>query len=203
MVDKSYAASEGDDGDSIIDIPSNLYVYPPEIFFETIPGDIITRIMSNFDEPTYEAMCLRRPSPFWGDENSGSCFSRIVISTTSYGLTYSPRGKTIAMGDGAVVQKLVSALKAHAAFITELNFSGAYTLPKLYNLVAKYCDPKKVARINITARGEKIYGTQSVFAPIFEKFNRDIIHIFAIDYESHAVHGPSLSEICGNASRVI
>lgn len=40
-------------------VSGKLYTYPTENYFETVPSEVITHIISKIDQDSYEAMLLR------------------------------------------------------------------------------------------------------------------------------------------------
>lgn len=117
----AYALDEN--GIPYLDAPPKAYAYPPESYLETVPADIIRRMMAHFDDYDFTAMCLRKPTPF-RDHTAGR-FSCLNIITWSHHLDFDLFTGTIYLGELVSTQTGVDVLKKHSNFITKIVFSDA------------------------------------------------------------------------------
>lgn len=153
---------------------------------------------SKFNRNSCEAMFLRKPTPFWG--HSVGIFSCIRISTSANYLEFQPITKTICIRDVVPVHTVVSTVKEHVAFITELEFFNAYESPR------QYCGHSKVSRALVLQN--KLDVPEPVLVGILAKFSPNIFTIHhwtgpADDHDFYRMRHPNLPGVSAHLNSAL
>jgi len=148
MAHESHPAARGN-GNVEVEATEKLYVYPPEDFFETLPSDVVKRIMANFQSDTFKEMCMQKLTPF--RDQTGGLFTLLTIHSKCHRLYFSPPDGEITMGDNVSAHMAAHIMRTHGEFILAVDFRGDCN-SHLRTLVAKYCrndrDPGEISRLN-------------------------------------------------------